>query len=120
MSRASRRAGLEHSLELMEAEFTRTFGDALQRCAAGTCDLFGQNDAAIAQMGRYLRDKLASADAAALLELGDAIEEARAQLGLPPFEHYQRYLKYRRRRGDNRPGEPALARELLAEINGVL
>lgn len=116
MSRASRRAGIELTLAGLEADFRRTLVDALNRCSAGEWGLFGQNETAIAALPRGARERLASSDAANLLELGDEIERLRAALDLPPYAAFQRFLEYRRRRDANPPGEPKLARQLLEEI----
>lgn len=116
MSRASRRAGIELTLGGLESEFHVALVDALRRCAGGVWGLFGQNEAAIANLPHHARERLASPDAIKLLELGDEIERLRADLGMPPYHLYQRFLEYRRQRGGNVTGEPQLARQLLDEI----
>lgn len=113
MSRASRRAGIEMTLEGLEVDFRRILIDALHRCSNGLWGLFGQNDNALASLSRPERKRLASSDASNLIDLGNEINELRIRLGLPPYALYQRFLEYRRCRGANVPGEPHLARKML-------
>lgn len=118
MSRANRRANLELTLSALESEFHSALLDALKRCAGGVWGLFGQNDHATANLPRRTRDRLASPDAVNILDLGDKIERIRADIGMPSYHLYQRFLEYRRQSGGNAPGEPHLARQLLDEIAG--
>jgi hypothetical protein len=115
MSRASRRSGMERTLNALESDFRRTLAEALQRCASGVWGLFGQNDSVLASLGGNWRERFAS-DAVNLIELGEKIESLRARLGLPRYEMYQRFLRYRQERGGSRQGEPALARQFLTEM----
>jgi len=87
----------------------------LRRCANGEWGLLAQNDAAIRQLGGEFRERLRSRAALELLELGERIDALRAHLGFPPYPLYRRLLEYRRSDA-NTPGEPALARRFLAEI----
>jgi hypothetical protein len=107
---------MEITLDGLELDFKHALIEALEQCCSGVWGLFGQSDNAIANLPRRLRERLASGDAAKLLELGDEIERLRAELGMPPHELYQRFLEYRRRRDANAPGEPKLARQMLDEI----
>jgi len=110
---------MERDVQEREATFQRTLVDALNRCAHGSWGLFGQNDRALAQAGQRHLLLRYTADARTLIEFGDEIERVRAELGLPAFPLYQRFLDYRRRRDANDLGEPRLAREFLAEIEAA-
>lgn len=115
MSRASRRAGEERTLETQESRFRSELVGALRRCANGEWGLLAQNDAAVLRLSRQLRERLRSPAALELLELGERIDALRAHLGFPPYSLYRRFLEYRRSDA-NMLGEPALARRFLAEI----
>jgi hypothetical protein len=115
MSRASRRAGEERTLEIEEARFRSELIDALRRCANGEWGVLAQNDAAIRRLGRQVRERLRPRGVLELLELGERIDALRARLGFPPYPLYRRFLEYRRSDA-NTLGEPALARRFLAEI----
>ena len=116
MTRAGRPAGEELTLKALEEDFRRALIDALNRCSGGVWGVFGHNDAVHASLPRSLRERLASQDARILIEIGDEIEERRTMLGLPQYNLYQRFLKYRVSRDANSLGEPALARQFLVEI----
>ena len=108
MSRASRRAKAEGELEHLEARFRERLIAALRACRAGQWGLFGQN---------ALDRTVVPADVAALLALGDEIDELRSSLGYPDGHALLARLKfYRRLRTASAPGEPRLAQQFLDEL----
>jgi hypothetical protein len=77
---------------------------ALRACATGHWGVFGRNGEQWDE-GR------------ALITLGEEISELRKRLGYAqPYDLYERFVAYRRRRGSNDPGEPKLAQALLDEL----
>lgn len=116
MSRESRRAGTQRTLESREGDFRRTLIEALHECAGGVWGLFGRNEAAFGRLSRQSRERFLSKDALDVIEIGHEIEALRAELGLPPYELYQRFLQYRAERDANAPGERTLARRFLTEL----
>jgi len=113
VSREARLQRAEHFLVAMEREYVAILRAELEVCMNGRWGLFGRNDAAFeaAGMGR-----LRSRGAAEVLERGREIEELRMHLGLEPYALHQRFLELRAIRHSNAPGEPKLARILLAEL----
>jgi len=103
-----RRIAAEARLQVLEAEYLTTLRAALVRCEGGLWGLFGQNERSA--------PKLRSADADGLFELAEQIDAARQALGWESFALHERFLAMRGRGDGNRPGEPKLARSLLAEI----
>ena len=69
-------------------------------------------------MPARLHEQMAlSSGAAALLDLGKAIETLRHELGIAePFPLHARFRAMRGRHGANQPGEPKLARLWLEEL----
>ena len=104
MSRASRRAKAEGELEHLEARFRERLIVALHACREGRSGLFGQT-------------RTIPADVAALLALGDEIDELRSSLGFPDGNALLARLKADRRlRAESAPGEPRLAQQFLDEL----
>ena len=95
----------------LERDYRAKLVSALEVCAAGSWGLFGQNDH-LAGAERWN----AGSGAEELLELGAAIAEIRAQLGLDPFALHARFLASRGRAGANAPGESKIARAWLDEL----
>ncbi|MDP9017628.1 MAG: hypothetical protein M3N19_04845 [Candidatus Eremiobacteraeota bacterium] len=117
MSRESRRINLEKTVAVLEDRFCEDLEAALRRCAAGgSQDLFGHNELPLrSQYGKRARVWFADADA--LLELGNEIDEVRGKLGLPAFPPYARYIEYRKRRNAQAPGQHQLAVDFLKELD---
>lgn len=117
VSREARIQRDERSLVAMQRAYVTILRAELVACANGRWGLFGHNDDAIRASSaigavRLLRSR----GAAELLERGTEIEELRAYLGREPYALHQRYLELRAIRHSNAPGEPKLARILLAEL----
>lgn len=107
----------EVMLASLEAEYQSLLIASLERCASGHGGIFGQNDAVIASLGKYARERLQSTDATDLLELGSSIKTLRHKLGyFEPFALHDRLLKIRSSHGANTPGEAKLARAWLEEL----
>lgn len=96
MAKADRLARLDgHRLEL-EAEYAAELIDALRVAASGKWGLFDHNG------DRWTRAAIAPV-IDKLSEIGDAIEKARSQLGLQPFELQQEFLASRGSQAARRP-----------------
>ena len=108
MTGETRRAAAEARLQAVEAEYLKTLRAALVRCEGGQWGLFGQNE--------RVAPELKSKDTAALFELAGEIDDARRALGWEAFALHARFVAMRGRGDSNQPGEPKLARALLAEI----
>ncbi len=107
----------ERKLNALEAEYAATLKAALKKCADGRWGLFGQNDSALEQLGKYARARLVSPEAEELLELGSQIGRLRSKLGYTePFTLHERLVSIRSSKNANTPGEPTLAREWLDEM----
>jgi hypothetical protein len=101
----------------MECAYVTLLRTELIACMNGRWGLFGATDAVDrASLATGTVRRLRSPGAAELLERGAEIEELRTYLGLEPFAVHQRYLELRAIRHSNAPGEPKLARVLLAEL----
>lgn len=105
---------LEKRLRQIEDEFHPLLVSCLQKCSQGRWGLFGQNDH-IDPEGRYW----SWPEAKRLKELAREIRSIRRESG-QTNELSERFLELCSLRGANVPGEPKLARELLAEIDGML
>ncbi len=93
----------------MENDYRDTLIAALRTTAAGKWGLFD-----------HRRDKVARAAAAPtvarLTEMGEAIDAAREQLGLPPFDLHAEFLASRGPVGPEAVGEPNQARAWLDRL----
>ncbi|NRP19590.1 hypothetical protein LPJGGPFB_02847 [Ensifer adhaerens] len=108
----------ETLLKALEAEYLTLLIEALERCVDGRSGLFGQNDGALASLGKRLRKRLSSHDASELLDLGSHVDALRRKLGYAePFPLNQRLLKMRSSNTANSMGEPKLARAWLEELS---
>ena len=116
--RANARERIDANLRGLQEEFKTLLLAALQRCAAGTWGLFGQNDH-VAAANPNLRGICTSADAEALREVASEIRRLRDRLGFSePYILCERFEYYRAIRGANAPGEPKLAKQFLSELAG--
>ncbi len=109
MAKADRLARLDaHRLEL-ETEYAVELIDALRVAASGKWGLFDhQGDRRTRAAIAPLIEKLG--------EIGDAIDRARAQLGLNPFELQQQFLASRGKPSPQAVGEPKQAQAWLDRL----
>src|SRR5882757_6182666 len=99
------RQPMERRLASLEAEYLTLLKAALGECALGRWGLFGHYDRAIDQIGKYAREKLVSASAQKLLDLGAEIEALRSKLGYAePFAPHARLTEMRASVDANTPG----------------
>jgi hypothetical protein len=101
----------EQRLDELERDFRPLLLSCLRECASGRYGLFGQNDAP--GVARYFQWE----EAEKLKEIAIEIRDLRAEFGQPNAE-VDRFLQNCSLRGSNVPGEPKLAKPLLAEILG--
>lgn len=109
MARADRLARLDDLRLEQETEYRTALIEALRRTAAGKWGLFDH------QADRKTRASIAPV-IDHLEELGDAIDAARDQLGLPPFGLRQQFLKSRGPVGPQAMGEPRQAQAWLDRL----
>ena len=115
------RQSVERRLTSYESEYLTLLKAALEQCASGHWGLFGHNDGAIGQLGKYARDKLVSDEARQLLDLGGEIEALRCKLGyIEPFAPHARLTGMRASVDANTPGEPKRAGEWLKELEAAV
>ncbi len=109
MAKADRLERLDtHRLEL-EAEYKEALIAALRVTAAGKWGLFDHNK------DRAARAAIAPV-IANLAEIGEAIDKARDQLSLPPFELQQQFLASRGPVSSHAVGEPKQAQAWLDRL----
>lgn len=109
MAKADRLARLDDLRLGQETDYRTALIEALRRTAAGKWGLFDH------QADRKVRAAIAPV-IDHLEELGDAIDAARDQLGLPPFELRQQFLKSRGPVGPQAMGEPRQAQAWLDRL----
>lgn len=110
MAKADRLARLDERRIELEAEYLVTLKAALERTAGGVWGLFGHND------DRHMRAK-AAPDLEALIELAEAIGDARERLSLEPFALHREFLAARGKpRSPSAVGEPKQARAWLERL----
>lgn len=109
MAKADRLARLDDLRLEQEAEYRTALIDALRRTAAGKWGLFDH------QADRRTRAAIAPV-VEHLVELADAIDAARDQLGLPPFDLHRQFLKSRGPVGPQAMGEPRQAQAWLDRL----
>src|SRR5262245_40971343 len=107
MSAAGRRQRLLERLRQLEGEFESLLVRELEQCANGMWGVLRQNPTLLP----HVRKLLEPLDA-----LEHEITELQDQLHEPPFPPLRRYRAYCAMRGPNTPGEPTLAKQLLAEL----
>jgi hypothetical protein len=113
MAKAERLERLETRRIELEADYLAALIAALQTTAAGTWGLFDH------QQDRKTRAKIAPV-VDNLTELGEAIDHAREQLGLEPFDLHQQFLASRGRVASSAVGEPKQARAWLDKLGAPL
>jgi len=109
MARADRLARLDERRLELEAEYVAALIAALKVTAAGKWGLFDQ------QQDRHARAAVAPV-IAELADLGEAIDDARRQLGMEPFALQQEFLAARGPVGAEAVGEPKRARAWLEKL----
>ena len=109
MAKADRLARLDLQRLELETEYTEALIAALRTTASGKPGLFNhKND-------RRMREAIAPI-LENLKEVGDAIDEARDQLGMPRFELQQQFLASRGAVGPEAVGEPKQAQAWLDRL----
>ena len=112
MAKADRLARLDVRRAELEAEFTEALVAALRTTASGKWGLFDHNG------DRWSRAAVASV-VDSLNELGQAIEGARAQLGMPEYELHQQFLASRGPVASQAVGEPKQAQAWLDRLSAT-
>ena len=109
MAKADRLERLDVRRTEAEAEYLSALISALQRAAAGSWGLFGHN-----------QDRVAAAKWAPTVEqlcdLGQEIDEMRADLGMEPFPLHEDFEASRGPVSSSAPGEPKQAKAWLARL----
>jgi hypothetical protein len=110
MAKADRLERLDARRAELETEYAAELVAALRVAASGEWGLFGHNE--------HLQPRTAIAPVIETLrEIGEAIDNARAQLGLPPFELQQQFLASRGRPlSPQAVGEPKQAQAWLDRL----
>jgi hypothetical protein len=109
VAKADRLARLDARRLELEAEYAAELIDALRVTASGKWGLFDH------QRDRRTREAVAPV-IEKLGEIGDAIDKARAQLGLNPFELQQEFLASRGKPSPQAVGEPKQAQAWLDRL----
>ncbi|MET3436805.1 hypothetical protein [Sphingomonas sp. 1185] len=110
MAKADRLARLDAHRVDMEGEYREALIAALRTTAAGKWGLFDH------RKDRAARAAVAPV-VAQLTEIGESIDDAREQLGLPPFDLHAEFLAARGPVGPEAVGEP---RQALAWLDRLL
>ena len=109
MAKIDRLARLDAQRIEMEAEYRLALIAALTRTAAGHWGLFDHQN--------HQRTRAAMAPTFDLLcETGDAIDQARERLALPPFDLHREFLASRGRPSPSAVGEPRQAQQWLDRL----
>jgi hypothetical protein len=109
MAKADRLERLDARRVELEADYAAALIATLRVTAAGQWGLFDHNG------DRWTRAAIAPA-VDNLSEIGEAIDKARAQLGLEPFELQQEFLASRGKPGAQAVGEPKQAQAWLDRL----
>ncbi|UUL82161.1 hypothetical protein [Sphingomonas qomolangmaensis] len=109
MAKADRLARLDARRQELESEYTAALIAALRTTAAGKWGLFDH------QSDRHARAAVAPV-VEDLTDLADAIESARDQLGLEPFDLHRQFLASRGPVASQAVGEPKQAQAWLARL----
>ena len=112
MAKADPLARLDNRRTELEVEYTSGLINALQVTANGKWGLFDHNG------DRWARAAIAPV-VDDLMQLGDAIDQARDQLGKPPFELHQEFLASRGPVGPEAVGEPKQSKAWLGRLTSV-
>jgi len=109
MAKADRLERLDVRRSDAETEYVEALIAALERAAAGSWGLFGHNP-----------DRTSTAKWAATIEhlcdLGQAIDEMRADLGMEPFPLHEEFEASRGPVSSSAPGEPKQAKAWLTRL----
>lgn len=113
MAKADRLARLDTHQAELEEEYSAALTAALRTTASGKWGLFDHNG------DRWTR---AAVDPVIdnLNEIGDAIDRARDQLGMPLYELHQQFLASRGPVGPQAVGEPRQAQAWLDRLAGTM
>jgi hypothetical protein len=95
----------------MESEFESRLLTALGRGERGAYGLFGKHGDFPESI--WLPE---SHEGQALVELGQEIDQLRADLGIGGFALFATFMTYRARKDSNTPGDPKLAADFLRQI----
>ena len=109
MARADRLERLDRRRADLEADYTAALIEALRVTAAGRWGLFDH------QGDRRVRAAMAPI-IANLSEIGDAVDRARNELAMPPFELHREFLDSRGPVSSNAVGEPKQAQAWLDRL----
>lgn len=109
MAKGDRLARLDAQREDMEGDYREALIAALRTTAAGKWGLFDHRKDRVARTA-------AAPIVAQLTEIGDAIDAARALLGLPPFALHAEFLAARGPVGPEAVGEPKQAQAWLDRL----
>jgi hypothetical protein len=109
MAKADRLARIEVRRVELEAEYNELLVAALRTTAAGHWGLFDHNS------DRWTRASINST-VENLNQVGEAIDVAREQLGMPPYELHQQFLASRGPVGPQAVGEPKQAQAWLDRL----
>jgi hypothetical protein len=109
MAKADRLERLDARRLELEAAYLAELTAALRVAASGKWGLFDHRG------DRTMRAAIAPV-IERLGEIGDEIDTARAQLGLPPFELHQEFLASRGKPSPQAPGEPKQAQAWLDRL----
>jgi len=109
MAKADRLARLDARRAELEAEYMAALVAALRTTAAGKWGLFDHKG------DRWTRAAFAPV-VDNLNELGETIDAARDQLGLPPYEDHRRFVASRGPVGPEAMGEPKQAQAWLDRL----
>ena len=112
MAKADRLAKLDSRRSELEAEYCDALVEALRVTASGRWGLFDHN-------GDRQTRKAFAPIIENLNEIGQAVDKARAQLGMPPFELQQEFLASRGPVGPEAVGEPKQAQAWLDRLAAV-
>ena len=113
MAKADRLARLDDRRVALEEEYTEALVAALRKTASGKWGLFDHKG------DRAMRAAFAPV-VGTLTEVGEAIDEARATLGMPAFDLHQQFLASRGPVGPQAVGEPKQAEAWLSRMVGPL
>jgi hypothetical protein len=113
MAKADRLARLDDRRLDLEADYTTALIEALRVAASGKWGLFDHN------ADRAARKAVATV-IENLNEIGQAIDRAREQLDMPPFELQQEFLASRGPVASQAVGEPKQAQAWLNRLVGAL
>jgi hypothetical protein len=112
MAKADRLDRLDTNRLRLEGHYADALTAALRTVAAGQWGLFDHNSDRSAR-------KAVAPIIENLSEIGEAIDKARSQLGMPPFELQQQFLAARGPVGSQAVGEPKQARAWLDRLEAA-